>query len=280
MKPRWQKTIIPIIAFGLIFLLLVVVWKRSIGSRSSPEGTSTQGNYANTTEKFGEQLKIVTWNLHYGAKLDQIISTLETTLELKDADFLLVQEIDANGVEVLAKALHYNYFYTPSVFNNERQTEYGDAVLSKWPLHDPETIHLPNLLPGLAEERHAVKAVASVDGMDILIYSAHMDVIWMEHQGEFMTDEMAQQNDPVILGGDFNTWQPASIIHLENILSENGMERLSRGTGYTFERLGVPFILDHIISNHGLDHTAGVYRQTDASDHYPVWADIKFDYEE
>lgn len=281
MKFRRRKKIIPLLAFGLtLFLILAFVWMRSIGNRSNPEGASTQGNYTNGTEKFDGTLKIVTWNLHYGTKLDQIISTLETTRELKDADFLLLQEIDADGVETLAKALQFNYFYAPSVFNDERQTEYGDAVLSKWPLHDPEKIRLPNILPGLAENRNAVNAVASVGGRDIRIYSAHMDVIWMEHQGKFMADEMTKQNDPVILGGDFNTWQPASIIHLEKILAGTGMERLSRGTGYTFERLGVPFTLDHIVSNDGLDYNAGVYRQTDASDHYPVWAILEFDFEE
>lgn len=91
---------------------------------------------------------------------------------------------------------------------------------------------------------------------------------------------MTQQNDPVILGGDFNTWQPASIIHLENVLTGIGLERLSRGTGYTLENGGIPFILDHIVSKDGLDYKSGVYRQTEASDHYPIWADIKFDFEE
>ena len=32
--------------------------------------------------------------------------------------------------------------------------------------------------------------------------------------------------------------------------------------------------LDHIFSGEVLEYQAGVFRDTDASDHYPVWADM------
>jgi endonuclease/exonuclease/phosphatase family metal-dependent hydrolase len=38
--------------------------------------------------------------------------------------------------------------------------------------------------------------------------------------------------------------------------------------------------LDHIFSVEGLIYQAGVYRQTDASDHYPLWVEILADHAE
>ncbi len=59
-------------------------------------------------------------------------------------------------------------------------------------------------------------------------------------------------------------------------MAEIGLKRLSKGAGYTFEWAAFKFTLDHIYSTLG-DYRSGVYRQTNASDHYPVWADMTID---
>ncbi len=121
---------------------------------------------------------------------------------------------------------------------------------------------------------YAVRAVTSLYGRDVTVYNTHLDLAWMEPQGKFLAEEMTRQKGPVILGGDFNTWRPGSISFLENKLKDAGLGRLTDGTGYTFEFNSLKFTLDHIFNMEGLNSSAGVYRQTDASDHYPVWAEI------
>jgi endonuclease/exonuclease/phosphatase family metal-dependent hydrolase len=121
-----------------------------------------------------------------------------------------------------------------------------------------------------------------VGDRDILVYSVHLDTTWMiprwvTTQGQYLVEEVEKGGHFVILGGDFNTWTSGSVAFLENGLEGAGLERLTEGTGYTFESAGLRLTLDHIFSMDGLDYQAGVYRQTDASDHYPLWAEITID---
>jgi len=266
--------LITLASFFILIAMAFLVWRKHIINYTDPKGLLVQGSYANPERQFEGKLRTVTWNLHYGENLDEVITTLEKTDELENADLLLLQEIDAAGVENIARSLRYNFIYFPSVFSRQRQKEYGNAILAKWPLYNAENIKLPNRFPGWLENRYAAKAVINMEGNDIIVFSVHLDVVWMKPQGFFLTEEIEKQNDPVILGGDFNTWQPSSIKTLEDGLSSIGLERLTRGTGYTFEAYGAMFILDHIFATESLNHTAGVFDQTKASDHYPIWAEI------
>jgi endonuclease/exonuclease/phosphatase family metal-dependent hydrolase len=96
----------------------------------------------------------------------------------------------------------------------------------------------------------------------------------MDPQGTFLVDEVNAQPYLTILGGDFNTWRSASTASLERALKKVGLERLGADTGYTFSAYGWHPTLDHIFATEGLDNQAGVFRGTEASDHFPIWADI------
>ena len=261
-------------ALLIILLFMVLAARRPIGDYSDPEEPFYEGKYADTAAQFDGTLRVVSWNIYYGDDLEPIITTLETSDELMDADILLLQEMNNEGAETLARELKYDYVYYPAVRDDERHKEYGTAILSKWPLWDARKIVLPKWLPGWVEDRNAARAITTVDGKDILLYSVHLDNIWMDPQGEFLGEDISTQPQMSILGGDFNTWRSKSIASLESGMKKIGMERLTRGTGHTFSAYGWHPTLDHIFSVEGLDYQAGVFRQTHASDHYPVWADI------
>ncbi len=269
--------ILVIVSLLLLVAILLLVWRNHYINYTDPRGQLLKGGYANSTNVSDGTLGVVTWNLHFGEKLDEIILTLENSSEFQGKELLLLQEINGEGAKKIARQLRYNYIYYPTVFSRQRGDEYGLAILSKWPLEKAERILLPNWLPGWVENRFVIKAITSVNGKNITIYNTHLDVAWMRHQGEFLGEELASPEGLTILGGDFNTWQPSSITELESLLQAVGMERLTRKTGYSFEYLGSHFILDHIFSNEAQDYTAGGVHETDASDHFPVWAEIAID---
>jgi endonuclease/exonuclease/phosphatase family metal-dependent hydrolase len=263
----------------LLGLVLLMVSRRPVGNYSDPAGPIYKGNYAEIPAEFDGILKVVAWNMHYGEKLEQAIATLQDAEELSEADVLLLQEMNAIGVEQLAQALHYNYVFYPAAMHRQRREEYGNAILSKWPIRNSAKIVLPNWLPGWLQSRNAARAVLNVGEKDIPVYSVHLDTTWMIpwwglSQGAFLAEQAGTGQDLIVVGGDFNTWTPGSIVGLESSLQSAGMERLTRGTGYTFKYFGIELTLDHIFGTQGFDYRAGVYRQTDASDHYPLWAEI------
>jgi endonuclease/exonuclease/phosphatase family metal-dependent hydrolase len=278
MKFRSRKTLLWS-GFVIVSLMVITVIK-SVSSHSNPKSALSQGEYAADTLEFDGTLKVVTWNLHHGEHLEEIIAILETTSELQDADILLFQEIDAEGTNKIAEELQDNFVYAPAIFNRRLGKDHGNAILSKWSLRSAQKIDLPNWFPPLTEERNAAYAITSIGGMEIAVYSAHLDLLWMDRQAEFVAKETLLQNKSIIFGGDFNTWRPASIGKLENIMEQAGLERLTSDSGYTVDKEGIHLTLDHIFSIEELEYTSGVYYETNASDHYPLWVDIQIPFEE
>ena len=87
---------VPLFLFTLLFGLTIS--RRPVGDYSDPEIPFYEGYYADSQGSYDGKLLVVAWNLHYAEKLDQAISTLENVPELQDADVLLLQEIDLEGM--------------------------------------------------------------------------------------------------------------------------------------------------------------------------------------
>jgi endonuclease/exonuclease/phosphatase family metal-dependent hydrolase len=169
MKVSMVKIIILATASVLLLAaILLLVWRNHYINYTDSKGHLLKGSYADSSNVFDGTLGVVTWNLHFGEKLDEIISTLENSSELQEKELLLLQEINAEGVEKIASSLHYNYIYYPTVYSHKREKEYGLAILSVWPLEDAERILLPNWLPGWVENRFVIKAVTSMNGRESL----------------------------------------------------------------------------------------------------------------
>ena len=77
----------------------------------------------------------------------------------------------------------------------------------------------------------------------------------------FIVDEI------VFLGEDINSLAKGSVAYLEQRLGHEGLQRLSKNTGYTFEYFSIQFTLDHFFASAVEEFEAGVWRDTDASDH-------------
>jgi endonuclease/exonuclease/phosphatase family metal-dependent hydrolase len=280
MRASWWALIITVIAVAfLIILVLFRVTRRSTKNYTDPSGPFYEGHYAEKQPEFNGSLKVVTWNIHFSKMIDEAIQTLQEAEDLQDADILLLQEMNAEGVEAIAQILHYDYVYYPASIHRRNKMDFGNAILSKWPIIHSSKIVLPNTVPMINQTRIAVKAVINIFGTDVNVYSTHLETVWMVQrsgntQVDFLVEQISQDEGYSILGGDFNTWNRGSIVYLEQQLSQIDMKRVSAGTGYTFEYAGLKLTLDHIFSSEVSNFEAGVWRQTKASDHYPVWAEI------
>jgi len=206
-----------------LFLAVLILIRRPIGDYSDPDDPFYEGVYSDAPDPFDGSIRIVSWNLHHADKLAEAIVTLENAEVLQDTDVLLLQQVNLIGVEKISRELHYNYVYYPAAIHRQRREEIGNAILAKWPLNDPVKIVLPNWLPGWLESRNAARARLSIGGRDILVYSFHMDMLWMvpgwvKSQAEFLVEATKIENAFVILGGDFSK----SPVHMDCGLSGPG----------------------------------------------------------
>lgn len=273
-----------LILFLAIFAILVILaallqgsLRRSLVNYTDPHGPVYTGIYTQERPDYDESIKVVTWNISFSKEIDEAIRTFTEAEDLKDADILLLQEMDAAGVEKIAKALNYEYVYYPASIHRRHGKRFGEAILSKWPILSHSKIVLPNSVPVINQTRIAVKAKIAVNDKEITVYNTHLETVWMlqvwgDTQVDYLAEIAGMEDGSFILGGDFNTWSERSIATLEERFGELGMVRVSAGTGYTFEYRGWMLTMDHIFARDTSEYEAGIWYGTNVSDHYPVWA--------
>jgi endonuclease/exonuclease/phosphatase family metal-dependent hydrolase len=284
MRGSWSALAIIIIGIILLLILLMgrVMRPRSVKNYTDPSGPYYEGYYASGRSDYNGFLKVVTWNINFAERIEQAVQTLTGVEALQDADILLLQEMDAEGVEVIAQTLHYDYVYYPASVHIHHEKDFGNAILSKWPIIQSSKIILPNTFPFINQTRILVKADMLINGKELRLYNTHLETVWMvQRKGNTQLDFLAEQIDPdsrfTILCGDINSWSKGSIAYLEERLAQAGLQRLSAGTGPTFEYKNMKLTLDHILTSDVLGYQAGVWRQAEASDHFPVWALLKLE---
>lgn len=253
---------------------------RSAGTSAPPglpPGAGTQGGPGEAAApaslrapgRDGILVQAASFNIRYGREVEGALALIRSTPELAGVDFLLLQEMDARGTERLARALGMAWVYYPAILRDGRQ--FGNAILSRWPLSDDRKVVLPHHSWFGRAQRIAVAATADVGGTPVRVYSVHLatpvnlGLSRREAQLRAVLDAAASY-ERVILGGDLNS---------------DSLARIAEDRGYFWPtREGPPTVwfgrADHLVYR-GLVPTWGSFSGTveglgAVSDHRPVWA--------
>lgn len=221
----------------------------------------------------GAALRLVTFNVRYGVQVDSTIVVLRQTPELQRADVVALQEVDASGTERIARSLGLHYVYYPATLHPKFDRDFGNAVLSRWPIVADRKLILPHLGRFRHTARTATAATIAVGAMMLRIYSAHLGTMAeigpaakREQAQVIMADAAAHRH--VVILGDMNSHK---------------IGEQFRGAGYTWPTEHNPrtFSLgkwDHVfLKGVTLVHdgaTGVVANNHGASDHRAVWAVI------
>jgi endonuclease/exonuclease/phosphatase family metal-dependent hydrolase len=239
----------------------------------SKDGPFYAGGHARLAPQPDASLRLVSYNIKYAREVRLAARELRRP-PLLGADVVALQEMDSKGVEQIAAALDMNYVYYPSTLYRGTKREFGNAILSPWPIESPKKLVLPHRGFLVDQLRTATVATVQVEGRPLRVYSLHLGAPPMttggrrRRQMDVILDDAAASPFPVVLLGDFN--------HL-------GVARYAADHGYNWHTqdvgpsLGGPllaFRFDHILTR-GLPlpccAEAGVERGAKASDHKPVW---------
>ena len=223
------------------------------------------------------EIRLVTFNVKFGERVDQAADLLTRPGPLKDADVLFLQEMDGPGTEKLARALGMNSVYVPSARHpSSHFRDFGVAILSPWPLDDARKVPLPYQHRFRGLRRAAVAATVRTPSSNIRVYSVHLETpfgLWSEkhrrEQARAVRADAASWPGPVVIAGDFNGVAPADEV------AKSGFTWLTR----SLDDRGMFLDLDHVLvrglcatGNRTAAHAPDV---TGASDHRPVWAVVR-----
>jgi endonuclease/exonuclease/phosphatase family metal-dependent hydrolase len=212
---------------------------------------------------------VVTYNVEYALRVPKAVAALRASPALRAPDILLLQEMDAAGVETIARELSLDFVYFPASITPKTGRDFGNAVLSAWPIESAAKLPLPHPSRILNQARAAVSARVCVGGRAVRVYSVHCGSPFGISDGQRKAQVRAVLADarahpePAIVGGDFNSHGVGRVL-------------VADGFAWATERVGGTrgrFSFDHVFAR-GLGVAgAGVVREAaEASDHYPVWA--------
>jgi len=216
-------------------------------------------------------VRVVTLNVQFGRRVPEACRLFARAPELAPADVVLLQEMDLAGTERIASALGMRHVYHAACVHVRTGRDFGNAILSRWPLGGDEKIELPHRSLRDRSARAATVATVATPVGPVVVASVHL-ATRVEQTPRARRRQLAsllhrlRAADRAVVGGDFNGHRIARLA-------------LADGFEWTTRELGgwsAPFTaIDHIVTR-GL-HARQVGRVTDtrdATDHPAVWADL------
>lgn len=231
-------------------------------------------------------IKVMTYNIHHAnppskAK-DSVIDlqAIANVINKAKPDLVALQEIDVhnaragmdlNEAAALAKLTGMNYYFTRAIYY--RGGEYGDAVLSKFPILDSMDYHLSKI-EGTNEETRSLCMIKVMlpDKKQIYFASTHLGLTEDTRvlQAEKLTGIIKSLSLPLIIGGDFNaTPESETIKVLDSVLTRS----CKSGCPFTIPTINPKHQIDYIMYTPFDDFEVLSHRtipETYASDHLPV----------
>lgn len=162
-------------------------------------------------------LVVVTYNIksaHYGggSRLAGIIAELGAM----EPDIVFLQEVRGQAqLSAISSALGLDEVYGVNLRlgRGSAASEYGTAILSRFPVEDPVNIRLPNRA-GL-EQRGLLRASVLVQGTPLTVYGTHLQHTSAQMRQEQMRTILEMvRDDPTakIVGGDLNDSPRSSVL--------------------------------------------------------------------
>jgi len=268
--------LLPILALSLLGLTSC----RLSDTAADALGPAFVGKFSVGQHEFDGRLKVVSYNISFAEEAGLAARELLELEELRDADIILLQEMDEVGTIQIARALAYNFVYYPASIHNRHDRYFGNAILSRWPMKRPERVVLPHRNPRNGQRRIAVRAVVTLDEMEVLVCSVHTETPWLRaskraDQFAVLVDSIDERYAYAIVGGDFNTLTPRAVTALEQLFETAGLERASSATAPTVQFESIGLTLDHIFVRGMAVLAAGTAEEASASDHLPIWATLR-----
>ena len=250
----------------------------------------------------GQSLRVMTYNI-YGARATSPanaadLDAIAEVIRRQNPDFVTLNEVDVftnrTGKDVhqardLAEKLGMEWHFSKAI--DRDGGEYGDAVLSKYPILEKGSYRLPCAAEQPGEDRSLCVIRVQIDGKDLYVASTHLDHLSGDASRLVQATEIRRIRDTelegdLILCGDLNAIPSSNVIAtMTSFLTNTGPI-----DQYTFPSDDPSRKIDYImyapIEHFGVQNCQVVSRGdqqvggVDASDHRPVIADIRFQTEE
>jgi len=240
------------------------------------------------TDPIQGDFRAMTYNIHFGVGNDNILNLDRIVEVIKNsgASIVALNEVDrfygprsgyVDQIAYLAEKLEMHYLYQGTTIlaanaeSGNKPREHGHALLSKFPIIEQEKKEF-----SVSDEykRGILRAKLNVNGENLQVFVTHWALgekerfVQLKESVEFMESHPGN----ALLMGDLNAAPiEHNIIALKSRLTDNLLDNI-----YTFSSANPTKKIDYIFNSRTLESKNGKIINSQASDHFPVLADLKF----
>lgn len=236
-------------------------------------------------DQLPSELKVLVWNIHDGK--DKLFSYDYQHL-MDDKHLALIQEANLNTDVVSAlRQTSLGYTHVTSFKSIVNKIKMGVAIGSRaLALSSVGLVSRVRELKSLSRKSALLQTfkisglkealmVASVHGINFV---PNQQFVWHMQQ---IAEAMLSHQGPIFMGGDFNTWNPARLRHLDRIMGELGLKRADFPAGRKrFPNIGTLLgyqtggELDQVYTRDLKIKERNVLTEVTSSDHVPLELEI------
>ncbi|MGC5327559.1 endonuclease/exonuclease/phosphatase family protein [Brevibacillus sp. SYSU BS000544] len=246
------------------------------------ESSYVSSFYPSTVHSDSGTLSVATYNIR-GCRNDEGLADVKAIAdEIRelDPDILALQEVDeglprsgfVDQAKELSRLLQMNYAFSPTI--NFVVGAYGNAVLSKYPIQNVESIALPSS----REPRGVMKVTVDANGSPVTLYTTHFGLKASERKQQadtlYQLLQKEQNTEPTILLGDFNVDQSDPLLAPFRKLLDDPLAK-SKTKFVTIDGNSLKQI-DHIFISDELALSYAKSSTNNRSDHSPVFFELHF----
>lgn len=273
---RYSSFKYAVLLYVCVLVLVVASSCRVLGSSSSEQASA-------------DTIRVMTYNIRHGEGVDGNVDLgrIADVITESKADVVALQEVDvgvdrSSGVDQLRNLSNLtgleNRFFGKNI--NHDGGEYGNAILSKFPIEDCTNTHLPNIHP---EQRGIIQCLVDVGGKRVVVMNTHLD--HREDDTEriesvrYIKDNVlpGYESMEIVMAGDFND-VPGSRVYDE--VTEGFVDSwdvVGAGGGNTAPSDNPRSRIDYVFHTDRARAVSMRVIETLASDHRPALAEFVFD---
>lgn len=279
------------ITLGSPQFLLILCMMLLASCSKKPISKDTKSDAGDEPPKVERVIKVMTYNIHRGnppGQGEDIIDLNATAdvIKAQHPDLVSLNEVDVNtkrsGITLneakkLGELTGMHAYFAKAMDYDGGQ--YGDAVLSKYPIIEEIRYSLPFKVAG-SEPRDIAMIKVEIAGKKLLFASTHLDHLATEENrilqaNTIVQDILPKLKLPLIIGGDLNATPESETIGILNTKLMMGCK--DQGCPLTFPYNVPDRCIDYIMVGSSKDFEFKSYRSIEgvvASDHLPLVAEI------
>ena len=219
------------------------------------------------------RIVLLNWNTHKNNHTREWLEDFSSILRRYRPDLIAFQEFRTlHRKSVLDAHREYGYAFVPNMVWRERC--FGLINAAKSPIIDVDFYLSEGVEPLVKTPKTLLETrYRTAEGTPLRLINVHMiNFVRLRTfllQLEQLESVLSKDTAPLILAGDFNTWNKVRLLHLKHLTDRYGLNSV-RFESEKHKKALLPYPLDHVFYRHLYVQKSEVLSEITASDHKPM----------